>query len=351
MKDFTAANLPSGNIEEFFAVSRCERRMTKSNKPYLHVVFADASGEVPGKAWDNADALEKILLPGSIIKVSAAVELYNGSHQLRVTDARSLRPDETVDPADFKPSSPFDTNHMYRQLLEYKNSINDLSIRTLLDSFFEQEQFAAKFKSHPAAKRMHHAYNGGLLEHTLSMLKSADLLARHYSYLNRDLLIAAVLLHDIGKLVEMDGELTTEYTTQGILVGHIPVGSEMVAKAADAIPGFSQDIKWQLQHCILSHHGRLEFGSPVLPCTLEAMVLHAIDYLDAQLFQARDAIEKDAASPSAFTEKVFGLDRSIYKSSFSSEPSSLSPAPVSPQEPMPDELNLKGSSPAQDTLL
>jgi 3'-5' exoribonuclease len=351
MKKITVDKLQSGEIEDFFVVVQCDRRTTKANKPFLSLVFSDATGEVPGVAWDNPEKLEQVLIPGTIVCVKAIVGQYENRPQLKVTDARPVKDGDPVDPSDFKARTPYDVNHMYRLLLEFKNSVSDAHIRALLDSFFENDTFAEQFRIHPAAKRMHHAYTGGLLEHTLSVVRACDLLSRQYTYLNRDLLIAGALLHDIGKLVEMQSELSTEYTTCGLLVGHIPVGSEMVAKAADAIPDFPETLKWQLQHFVLSHHGKFEFGSPVLPSTLEALVLHSVDYLDAQLFQAVAAIEQTTDETAAFTQQVFGLDRRIFIRPVSHLASDVTPAPVISDEAKPEELDLKGASPAQETLL
>jgi 3'-5' exoribonuclease len=351
MKKVTVDKLSNGEIEDFFVVAQCDRRNTNANKPFLKLTFSDATGSVPGVAWDNTDKLEKVLLPGTIVCVKAVVSQYENRPQLKVVSARPLKDSDQVEASDFKAKAPFDIDHMYRQLLEFKNSISDAHIRALLDTFFENDAFAENFREHPAAKRMHHAYNGGLLEHTLSMVRVCDLLSRHYTYLNRDLLLAGALLHDIGKLVEMGGELTTEYTTRGMLVGHIPVGSEMVAKAADSIPDFPDTLKWQLQHFVLSHHGRLEFGSPVLPLTLEAFVLHSVDYLDAQLFQAVAAIEEDTNENAEFTPQIFGLDRRIFKTPVVQSSSNVMPAPVIADSAKPEELDLKGASPSQETLL
>jgi len=239
---------------------------------------------------------------------------------------------------------------MFRQFLEYKNSIANSQVRELLDCFFENDDFAKKFKNHPAAKNMHHAYAGGLLEHTLSIVKTCDLLSKHYSFLNRDILLAGAMLHDIGKLKEMKGGLATEYTTPGQLVGHLVIGSQMIEKAIGSIPEFPEETKLLLQHLVLSHHGKLEFGSPVKPATLEALVLHSLDILDANLFQAKAAIDEEKNAD--FTGRVFGLDSRFFTHIDRSSTSSISPAPVAPEIQDIKELDLeKTENPKQEDLI
>ena len=348
MKKVYIEQLRDGDsIGDFFAVAQCERKTTGANKPFLSLVLSDATGRVPGVAWDNVDRLAAALQPGAIVRVEAAVGSYRGEPQLKVFDARPLKPSDKINPADFAPKTPHDVEYLYRQLLACREQVADQHLRALLDAFFAAPACAEQFKQHPAAKRMHHAYRGGLLEHTLSVTQACLRICEHYTFLNRDVLVSGALLHDIGKLAEMGGDVVTDYTTQGQLVGHLSIGCEMVAKAAAAIPGFPDVLKWQVQHMILSHHGQHEFGAPVLPSTLEALTLHYLDMLDAHLFQARAAVESEQKEPGEFTKRVYGLERAFYKGGVAAAPGA---APLA-AAPLAAELDVIKDVPAQDTLL
>lgn len=348
MKKIFVEQLRDGDtVGDFFVVAQCERKTTGANKPFLSLVLSDATGRVPAVAWDNVDRLAAALQPGAIVRIEGAVGSYKGELQLKIMDARPLKASDKINPADFAPKTPHDVEHLYRQLLACRDCVTDRHLRALLDAFFTAPAFAEQFKQHPAAKRMHHAYRGGLLEHTLSVAQACLRICEHYTFLNRDVLLAGALLHDIGKLAEMSGDLVTDYTTQGQLVGHLNIGCEMVAKAAAAIPDFPDILKWHVQHMILSHHGQYEFGAAVLPSTLEALTLHYLDVLDAHLFQARAAVESEQKEPGDFTRRVYGLERAFYKAEL---PGSAAGAPVAPA-PLAPELDGIKEIPAQDTLL
>ena len=343
-------------VGDFFVVAQVAQKTTKTNKQYLDLLLSDRTGSITGRAWDNVERLSPILAAGKVVKLEAMVESYQGELQLKLLDARDVRPADKIDQADFLPKTPHDIEDLYRQLLEYKNSIATPAIRTVLDYFFDDEQFAPKFKKHPAAKAMHHAYVGGLLEHTLSVVKACDALLRQYEQLDRDLLLAGALLHDIGKVRELDLGFATDYSIAGQLVGHLVIGAEMIAAAVAARPGIPDEIKWQLQHFVLSHHGQREFGSPVLPMTREALALHALDNLDAKLFQVTKAMQDAADQPAEFTQKIYGLDRGFYKrTSAPAGPATVAPVTAPPQPPKAKarpkvELDL-GNPAAQERLL
>ncbi|MCX7846506.1 MAG: HD domain-containing protein [bacterium] len=334
-------------IGDFFVVAECERKTTGANKAYLSLVLSDGTGRAPAVAWDNIDRLASILQPGTIVRIEGAVGSYKGGLQIKITDARSVKPSDRLDPSDFVPKTPHDVEHLYRQLLACRDLVLDRHLRALLDAFFTDPEFAARFKEHPAAKRMHHAYRGGLLEHTVSVAHACLRICEHYSFLNRDVLLTGALLHDVGKLAEMAGEIVTDYTTYGQLVGHLNIGCEMIAKAVDKIPDFPDILKWQIQHMILSHHGEYEFGAAVLPATLEALTLHYLDVLDAHLFQARAAVEDEQEEPGDFTKRVYGLERCFYKRGLKEKGTS----PAAPSAPLAGEPDLLKEVPGQETLL
>jgi len=348
MKKQSIDQLREGSVVgDFFAVAECDRKMTAANKSFLSLVFADATGRIPGVAWDNIEHLTTVLVPDSIVRIEASVTSYKGGLQLRVLDARPLKSSDKIDTADFMPKTPHDISHLYRQLVDIKNSVAEPMVRAMLDHFFDDTSFADKFKKQPAAKRMHHAYTGGLLEHTLSVAQSCVKLAGQYPFMHRDLLVAGALLHDIGKIEEMSCGVTTDYTVRGQLVGHLTIGSEMIGRAAGTLKNFPDSLKWELQHLVLSHHGQLEFGSPVLPVTIEALTLHALDMLDAQLFQARAAIVEDVQEGAQFTKRVYGLDRTIYKRLVSERGPTAAPVATA----LDRELDLVQPKPAQESLL
>jgi len=174
-------------VGDFFVVTRCDKKTTRTNKPYLDAQLADASGKIIARVWDNVDKLAEALVPGKIVRLEASIDSYQNNLQMKILDARPLRPDDKIDPADFMAKTPYDIDHLFHKFLEYKNSIANPKIRQLVDYFFENDEFVEKFKKHPAAKAMHHAYVGGLLEHTVTLVHSCDNLAKVYSKLNRDI--------------------------------------------------------------------------------------------------------------------------------------------------------------------
>lgn len=352
MKKMTVAQLRDNDVVgDLFAVVACDRKTTNTNKPFLTATFADATGQINGVAWDNVDRLAAIIVPDTIVRIEASVSSYKGDPQLKILDARPLKASDKIDMADFMPKTPHDIDHLYRQLLQVKNSVADPMVRALLDHFFDDAAIAERFRKHPAAKRMHHAYVGGLLEHTLCVANACIALAANYPFLNRDVLVAGALLHDIGKLEEMASGITTEYTVHGQLVGHLTIGSDMIGRAAAGIKGFPQELAWQLQHLALSHHGQLEFGSPVVPVTLEALALHVADMLDAQLFQARAAIDADTNAEADFTRRALGLDRSIYKRTQADDGKAAPVAPAVPKAARERQPSLMPAKPEQESLL
>ncbi len=342
-------------VGDFFVVTKCEKKTTRTNKPYLDAQLADASGKMVARVWDNVDKLAEALVPGKIVRLEASIDSYQNNLQMKILDARPLRPDDKIDPADFMPKTPYDIDHLFHKFLEYKNSIANPKIRQLVDYFFENDEFVEKFKKHPAAKAMHHAYVGGLLEHTVTLVHSCDNLAKVYGKLNRDILIAGAMLHDIGKTIEMSCDVSTEYTVPGRLLGHLAMGSDMIGQAANSIKDFPEELKLIMQHLILSHHGQLDFGSPVLPATPEALALHSLDMLDANLFQAFEAINDEKEND--FTKIVYGLSRRFYTGTEQGEnmdDESIAPIAMDVDESKlteTPELDITDFSPKQESLL
>lgn len=265
--------------------------MTKTGKEYESIILQDKTGCLDGKIWD----------PGSMgigdyealdyVEVSGLVTNYNGALQLKVERLRKVSEGE-YEPANYMPVSRFSIDEMYEELLGYIRSVQNVYIKKLLESFFvEDKEFIQTFKKRSAAKSIHHGFMGGLLEHSLSVTRLCEYLAESYSYLNRDLLIACAMLHDVGKVPEFTDFPLNDYTDDGNLLGHIVMGSEMVSDKIRTIEGFPKHIETEIKHCILSHHGELEFGSPKKPALAEAMALSMADNLDAKLETLREVFD------------------------------------------------------------
>jgi len=299
-------------VEDFFLVKDMGRAETRSGKPYLMVTLMDRTGEIAGRIWENADAFLETCEPGNLIQVSGQAQTYRGVLQLKIDNVLQANKDE-ADIGLFLQASKKSIEKMAQELIALAKSIQDPLYRKLLLTFFKKSLFFAEFQQAPAAKSMHHAYLGGLLEHTLSVSQLADLLAGFYPALDRDLLLSGALLHDIGKTRELAfSSFPFDYTDRGRLVGHLVIGTEMVQDMINTIPDFPEGHATRLQHLILSHHGRYEFGSPSLPMISEAFVLNFLDDLDAKLnFMGR--LEEQASEPGyQWTDFQRTLERFLY---------------------------------------
>ena len=262
------------SITSFFLVHEKEIRNTREGKQYLRMELGDRSGTVEARIWDAFEAVAKDINRDDFVKVAARVEIYRNKPQLVLQQVRRAPPDE-IDLADFLPHTKENVDQMWARLLAYATQIDN---------------FAVRFKRAPAAKVMHHAFIGGLLEHVVGLCGLAKQIAAHYPELNVDLLLTAALLHDVGKLDELCYERAVSYTTEGQLLGHIVMELETVSKAMDAIPTFPPPLKAVVQHLLISHHGQYEFGSPKLPMIREALVFHYMDDMDSKLAAVRSAL-------------------------------------------------------------
>jgi 3'-5' exoribonuclease len=303
-------------FEDLFLIKNVKLGETRAGKPYLVLTVMDKSGEVSGPIWDNVSSLQKICEVGVVVKINGTVQSYRDSLQLRV-DGISPVPQEGIDLGNFFPASPRNLQEMADEVQTLVLSVSNPFLKKLLNHFLRKSDRWTQFQEAPAAKGIHHAYIGGLLEHSLSVAKVADFLAKHYEGIDRSLLIAGALLHDIGKLEElkMEGGLV-EYTVRGRLKGHLVIGSEMVAQAAENIRDFPEELLEQLQHLILSHHGRQEFGSPAVPMTVEAFMLSFLDDLDAKMNITEQLRRKMDKQEMSWTEYQRSLERYLYLGGF-----------------------------------
>lgn len=265
---------------------------TRNGKPYDNLLLQDKTGTLDGKVWDPnsqgiADYDEK-----DFIEVFGEVISYNNNRQLNIKQIRKAAEGE-YDPADYMPTSDKSVDGMFEELRSYIRQISNDYLRQAVEYYFtDDEEFIKVFKGHSAAKTVHHGFAGGLLEHTLSVVKMCEYFAGTYSILNKDLLYASAICHDIGKTKELSEFPDNDYTDDGQLLGHIIIGVEMVSEAVRAIPGFPEKLASELKHCIIAHHGELEYGSPKKPALAEAMALNLADNADAKM-QTLTEIFKD----------------------------------------------------------
>ena len=284
------------NVTTFFLVHEKEVRNTREGKQYLRLELGDRSGTIEARMWDQFELAAKDVSRDDFVKVQARVEIYKNRPQLSLLQLRIAKPDE-IDLADFLPNTKEDVAKMYAQLKEFAASISNPWLNKLAAAIISDPAIEARYKRAPAAKVMHHAYLGGLLEHVISLCGLAKKVAAHYPELNLDLLLTAAILHDVGKLEELCYERSIGYTTEGLLLGHIVMELETVTNAIAKIEGFPEPLKIVLQHLLISHHGQYEFGSPKLPMIREALIFHYLDDLDSKLAAVRSALALDSGEP------------------------------------------------------
>jgi 3'-5' exoribonuclease len=289
VKDLTADQ----SITTFFLVHEKEIRNTTGGKPYLRMELGDRSGTVEARMWEQFEVVAKEVGRDDFVKVQARVEIYRNRPQLSLQQFRLARPEE-IDLADYLPHTPHNVEELYGRLLGYIAGMENPWLKQLVACTLNDPAIVTRYKRAPAAKVMHHAYLGGLLEHVVGLCGLAQLVAAHYPELDVDLLLTAAMLHDVGKLDELCYERSVAYTTEGQLLGHIVMELETVANAMDAIEGFPAKLKTVVQHMLISHHGQYEFGSPKLPMIREALVFHYLDDLDSKMAAVRAALAIDS---------------------------------------------------------
>ncbi len=303
---------PGEKISGSFLVAEKNMAFSQKGAPYLNIRLKDKTGEVDGKIWENAVEWDKRFNKGDIIQANGGAVSFKSTVQLSITGLRKV--DEAdIDLAEYLPVAKEDIDVMFADLMVFIEQIETPCLKALLYLFFHDEKIAALFKKAPAAKGFHHVYIGGLLEHTLSVIRLLDKINNHYQGINRDLLITGGILHDIGKIYEYSYDSIFDYSDQGRLIGHIVIGIEMLDVKIAAIGDFPEPLAMELRHLILSHHGTQEFGSPKRPKTLEALIVHFIDDLDAKVNAFQEFIEESRNDDSAWTPFHKLFERFIYK--------------------------------------
>ncbi len=309
------AQLENQTVTGFFVAGTRQLRTKADGSAYLALTLIDRTGQMEGRMWEAADAGE--FKAGDVVKLRGQVCRYQEKLQIKLEKLR--RADEAQDAGqfelgDFVPHTEYDIDALWARLAAHVDSFTDRHLQQLVRLFLEDAAIAPALREAPAAKTMHHAWIGGLLEHVVSLCDICALAAGHYAGVNRDLLLTGAILHDIGKLSELRWGTSFEYTLEGQLLGHISIGLAMVDQKVAQLPGFPPRLKLLVQHLILSHHGRYEFGSPKLPMIPEAMLLHYLDDLEAKMQSIRSELARSAAggrAPGTMTEWVRALERPL----------------------------------------
>jgi 3'-5' exoribonuclease len=315
---FIADLQPGERIEdEVFLVRSKDLRTTTQGGLYIHAVLVDRSGQLVARAWQASEDMFQSIPEGGFVRLKGRTENYKGNLQF-IIDA--MRPAEagSFDVGDFIPATKHDVEQMFQRVLEILRGVKDRDLLALVSEFVNDQPLMERFKRSPAAMNLHHAYIGGLLEHTLALLELGLVVIPRYPQLNLDLVLVGLFLHDIGKTAELSCDANIAYTDEGQLIGHITQAAIWIDKKADAAAEktghpFPDRLRWTLEHIVLSHHGRYEFGSPRLPAIPEAIAIHHLDNLDAKVNQFLNAIDSDRDPESHWTEYQRALETRVFK--------------------------------------
>ncbi len=295
-----------------FLVQSKEVREKKTGEPYLSLMLSDKSGKIDAKMWDNVAEVLDIFDRDDFIKVKGLVQLHQNRPQLVIHKIRALT-DKEVEFADFFPASLRNPDEMWTELRAIVSSVKNPHLLSLLNAVLDDPDIARRYRMAPAAKTIHHAFLGGLLEHVLSLCGLCRAMTSHYPHIDPDLMIAGAVLHDMGKIYELSYDRGFNYTTEGQLLGHIMIALRMIGEKLHAFPNFPVQLRNLLEHIVVSHHGRLEFGSPKVPQFPEALLLHYLDDMDSKMECMRALIESDRQSNSDFTSYNNALERTVLK--------------------------------------
>lgn len=279
-------------IEGVFLVRSKQVSTSRTGNLFISVILASRRGELEGKIWDNAEETTKKFKNDDFVKIKGRVTSYQGARQINIRSLERV-PDDEVDISEFIPKSQRDIEEMVAEMRYEIENVGNPYLKRLLKLFFDDPEFICLFKQAPAAKGVHHVYIGGLLEHTLELVRLCRDITRHYPEADIDLLITAAILHDIGKVYELGYKRSIEYTDEGRLIGHILIGFRLVDDKIRMLDGFPRDLAMLLEHIIISHQGRYEWGSPKRPKTLEALILHYLDEMNAKIKSFKETFERE----------------------------------------------------------
>lgn len=299
-------------FNDFMLIKEATKGVTSTGKPFLTLQLRDATGEIESKLWDATKEDEALFIPEKIVNISGEINQFRGKAQLKILSVRPAQPTDGLHVSDFLAKSPVDKEILAEKLTEAVFEMKNPIMQRIVRGFIKKYQEA--LLTYPAAAKLHHEYVSGLAHHIVSMLDIARELHKLYPQVNKDLLYAGIILHDLGKIKELSGIVTTSYTIEGKLLGHIPMMVEEIGHMAKELQIEGEEVLI-LQHLVLSHHGKAEWGSPTAPLVREAELLHLIDMIDAKMNMLNRALDK--VNPGEFTERLFAMDnRAFYKPVF-----------------------------------
>ena len=300
-------------VTSSFVVASKQVKAKKNGEPYLALVLADRTGQLEAKMWDNVEEFIAVFEQDDFLKIKGLINKYKNRYQLTIHKLRLMEEAE-IDYTDYLPKTTKDIGELWRTLTEFVATFQNPHLKSLVELFMADAEIAERYRNAPAAKTLHHAYIGGLLDHVVSLFRSCDLISRNYPQVNRDLLLAGAFLHDIGKIQELTYNRAFSYTTRGQLLGHMIIELEMLQAKLAKLPGFPEELKTLLEHMIISHHGQYDFGSPKLPMFPEALMLHYLDDLDSKMEAMRAHFEREAELEGPWTSYNASLGRPLLDS-------------------------------------
>jgi 3'-5' exoribonuclease len=320
MKDFfisDAAKFDGSAITTYFAISSLSVRDKKTGgDQYLALTLSDKTGSMEARMWVDFASAVANCSEGCFVKVQGQIAKYQGKYQITLTKLRAAAASE-VETADFVPTSKYDIGEMWTELRGYVDAFQNADLRRLVFAFLDDEAIGTAYRKAPAAKVLHHAWIGGLLEHVLALVRVCRATAPFYPEVDPDLLVTGAILHDVGKIRELSWGTTFSYTLEGQMIGHISIAQGMLHEKIATLPGFPERLRVLVEHMILSHHGKYEFGSPKLPMTPEAILLSALDDVEAKMQAMRNEFGRDAAagkSGGEMTDWVRSMERPLLNS-------------------------------------
>jgi 3'-5' exoribonuclease len=331
-------------ITSTFVVVSKQVKPKKTGEPYLALTLGDRTGQIEAKMWDNVEDALDAFEQDDFIKVKGLINKYRNRFQLTIHKLRRLGESE-IDYADYLPKTTRNIEELWQALADFVATFQDVHLKALIEAFMADPQIAEAYRNAPAAKTLHHAYIGGLLDHVVSLFRSCDLVCRNYPQVNRDLLLAGAFLHDVGKIHELTYSRSFSYTARGQLLGHMVIELEMLQAKIALIPGFPPELKTLLEHLIISHHGEYEFGSPKLPMFPEALMLHYLDDLDSKMESMRAHFEREADVESPWTSYNNSLGRPLLNAKKFLAPKTVPAAAAPDRETATDK---SGSLPGRD---
>ena len=300
-------------VTSSFVVASKQVKAKKNGEPYLALILADRSGQIEAKMWDNVEEFIAIFEQDDFLKVKGLINKYKNRFQLTIHKLRRMDEGD-IDFTDYLPKTTKDIGELWRTLTEFVATFENTHLKALVESFMADAEIAERYRNAPAAKTLHHAYIGGLLDHVVSLFRSCDTMSQNYPQINRDLLLTGAFLHDIGKIQELSYNRAFSYTTRGQLLGHMIIELEMLQAKLAKLPDFPAELKTLLEHLIISHHGQYDFGSPKLPMFPEALMLHYLDDLDSKMEAMRAHFEREAMLEGPWTSYNASLGRPLLDS-------------------------------------